>query len=80
VKLGVDVSVFDPCAQVLRHVKSTSSSTVETASGPSFAEDYPSAKRVLVYRGDKRLRIDGVLCIPCAEFLASIVPGRDLPG
>ncbi len=44
-----------------------------------FKADYPQAKTVLVYRGTKRLRVDGVLCIPCAEFLAELRPGRDLP-
>jgi len=45
----------------------------------AFGEDYPEAKRVLAYRGSKRLSIDGVLCLPCEELLAGIVPGRDLP-
>ncbi len=37
------------------------------------------AQRLLVYRGSKRLRIDRVLCLPCDEFLAELVPGRALP-
>ncbi len=45
----------------------------------AFGEDYPEAKRVLVYRGKDRLMKQGVLCLPCAEFLASIKPGVDLP-
>lgn len=46
----------------------------------AFGEDYPQAKRVLVYRGRQRLRTGGVLCLPCDEFLAGIRPGKDLPG
>ncbi|MEQ1631073.1 MAG: ATP-binding protein [Planctomycetota bacterium] len=45
----------------------------------AFHEDYPMAKRVLVYRGRERLRRDGVLCIPLVEFLLQIRPGHELP-
>jgi hypothetical protein len=34
-----------------------------------FAEDYPQSSRFLLYRGDDRIKRDGVLCIPCEEFL-----------
>ncbi|MBM4061978.1 MAG: ATP-binding protein [Planctomycetes bacterium] len=46
----------------------------------AFAEDYPQAQRLLLYRGKERRRVQGVLCMPCAEFLASLVPGKELPG
>jgi predicted AAA+ superfamily ATPase len=45
----------------------------------AFHEDYPQAKRLLLYRGRERLRRDGVLCLPVDEFLAEIVPGEALP-
>ena len=45
----------------------------------AFGEDFPEAKRVLLYRGKQRRKVGGVLCMPCAEFLAGMVPGRDLP-
>lgn len=45
----------------------------------AFGEDYPEAQRLLLYRGKDRRRIGGVLCMPCAEFLAGVVPGKDLP-
>lgn len=45
----------------------------------SFGEDYPEAKRVLLYRGKDRLRLDGILAIPVEDYLRSINPGRDLP-
>jgi predicted AAA+ superfamily ATPase len=44
----------------------------------AFHEDYPQARRALLYRGSRRLRIDGVSCLPCEEFLASFA-GGDLP-
>ena len=45
----------------------------------TFGADYPEAKLRLVYRGTERLDIDGVLCIPCDEYLRRIVPGEELP-
>ncbi|HUG72314.1 MAG TPA: DUF4143 domain-containing protein [Steroidobacteraceae bacterium] len=40
----------------------------------AFAEDYPQSQRYLIYRGNERLRRDGVLCIPCEEFLPALRP------
>lgn len=45
----------------------------------AFREDYPEATLRLLYRGQDRLLIDGILCIPCDEFLRGVIPGRDLP-
>jgi predicted AAA+ superfamily ATPase len=42
----------------------------------SFAEDYPKARLYLLYRGKDRLLQDGVLCIPCEEFLLALKPDR----
>lgn len=44
----------------------------------AFREDYPEAEAAILYRGDERLRIDGVRCIPVEDFLRSVVPGRAL--
>lgn len=40
----------------------------------AFHDDYPEAARILVYRGGERLRMDGVECIPCRDFLLSLRP------
>jgi hypothetical protein len=32
----------------------------------------------LLYRGEESLDIDGIRCIPCAEFLRALVPGKPL--
>lgn len=45
----------------------------------AFRQDYPQCEVVLLYMGKERLRIDGVYCIPCPEFLAALVPGKPLP-
>ena len=38
----------------------------------SFASDYPEARRIMLYRGTERLLLNGVLCIPVAEFLKGL--------
>ena len=42
----------------------------------AFKEDYPEAETRLVYRGRERIKIKGILCVPCAEFLVNMVPGK----
>jgi len=42
----------------------------------NFAEDYPEAKRFMLYRGDERFSRDGVLCMPVEEFLLGLKPGN----
>ena len=44
----------------------------------TFVEDYPEAKALFLYRGKDRLLIDGVLCLPCEEFLRGVVPDKPL--
>ena len=40
----------------------------------SFASDYPQSQRYLLYRGTERLKRDGVLCLPCEDFLKALRP------
>ena len=42
----------------------------------AFAADYPAATPVLLYRGPRRIRERGVLCLPCAPFLRALTPER----
>jgi predicted AAA+ superfamily ATPase len=42
----------------------------------AFAEDYPQAELFLLYRGERRAKIDGVLCMPVEEFLRELTPGK----
>jgi predicted AAA+ superfamily ATPase len=44
----------------------------------AFGEDYPEARRVLIYRGRERLRQAGTLCLPATDFLRSLDPRRAL--
>jgi len=45
----------------------------------AFLEDHPKARACLLYGGRERLRIAGVPCIPCSQFLLGLSPGKDLP-
>lgn len=38
----------------------------------AFGEDYPGAKRFLLYRGSERLVRDGISIVPCADFLLGL--------
>lgn len=40
----------------------------------AFRKDYPEAEVCLLYRGQERLKIKNVLCLPCNEFLKNLTP------
>jgi len=42
----------------------------------AFKQDYPQSRAYLVYRGKERLMKDGILCLPCEEFLLALQPQR----
>lgn len=44
----------------------------------TFAADYPECEPVLLYRGNERLRIEGIWCIPGEEFLRQLRPSHGL--
>lgn len=44
----------------------------------TFKEDYPEAQLMLLYRGKERLIKNGVLCLPCEEFLLGLYPNEPL--
>ena len=44
----------------------------------SFQQDYPQSKAYLLYRGEDRLMKNGILCLPCSEFLSRLQPGQSL--
>jgi len=44
----------------------------------TFLEDYPQAQACLLYGGHERLRINGIPCLPCDEFLRQIVPNTPI--
>jgi predicted AAA+ superfamily ATPase len=44
----------------------------------SFVDDYPESRPILLYRGAERLSIEGILCVPCEDFLRQLTPGRGI--
>lgn len=42
----------------------------------AFKQDYPQSHAYFVYRGKERLMKEGILCLPCEEFLLSLQPRR----
>ena len=56
-------------------VKNTDNLSPKDFSGlKSFADDYPEAQRIMLYRGKERLLRNGVMCIPVDEYLKSLKP------
>ncbi|MBN2495387.1 MAG: ATP-binding protein [Deltaproteobacteria bacterium] len=45
----------------------------------AFRKDYPEASAILLYRGPHRRRIADIACIPCQDFLRTLVPSENLP-
>jgi predicted AAA+ superfamily ATPase len=44
----------------------------------SFVADYPECEALLLYRGEDRLRLNDLQCIPVQEFLTQLHPARRL--
>ena len=44
----------------------------------AFREDYPEAQAALLYRGQDRLRVGDLWCLPVDDFLRRVMPGRGL--
>jgi predicted AAA+ superfamily ATPase len=44
----------------------------------TFRQDYPGCTPLFVYRGNEKLLVDNILCVPCETFLKSIVPNQPL--
>lgn len=77
--LEVDIVVYGPTGFWAIEVKnSTKVHSIDTKPLEAFLDDYPMAKGILVYRGKERLSQNGVICIPCEEFLNSMIPNQPL--
>jgi uncharacterized protein len=74
----VDFVVYGPevfWAIEVKHAAKVSSKDVRGLR--AFREDYPEASACLLYMGKERLSLDGILCMPCEEFLAGLQPDRE---
>jgi predicted AAA+ superfamily ATPase len=76
----VDFVVYGPIGFWAIEVKSSATVRPRDLAGlRAFREDYPEAQARLLYRGRERLSIDGIECLPVADYLLNVVPGRALP-
>ena len=75
-KVEVDFVIYGQLGLFALEVKNTSQIRPEDLRGlKAFAQDYPESLRFLLYRGNQRVFRDGILCLPCEEFLKSLIPG-----
>jgi predicted AAA+ superfamily ATPase len=73
----VDFVVYGEDTFLAVEVKSARSvSAKDTAPLAAFLEDYPQARACLLYGGKERLKINGVQCLPCEDFLRRLVPDQ----
>jgi len=76
----VDFVLYGDTTFVAIEVKNSSRVRPEDLRGlRSFGEDYPEARRILLYRGTQRRLVDGVLCMPVDGFLRGLRPDSDVP-
>ena len=72
-QVEVDFVVYGESGLYAIEVKNTRRLRPEDLRGlQGFAEDYPQSRRYFLYRGHERLVCDGILCMPCEEFLLNL--------
>lgn len=76
----VDFVVYGATGLWALEVKNAARVRAEDRRGlTAFRQDYPNSRCVLLYRGNERLKVEDVLCLPVDEFLKSLRPGQPLP-
>ncbi len=76
-KLEVDFVIYGDREFHAVEVKNSAHVKPEDLRGlVNFGEDYPECKRWLLYRGRERFVQDGVLCLPCEDFLRHLIPNK----
>jgi len=75
----VDIVVYGPLGFWALEVKNaTKVHSIDTKPLEAFLVDYPMAKGILLYRGKDRLTQNGILCLPCDEFITRLRPNEPL--
>ncbi|MDP2981361.1 MAG: AAA family ATPase [Candidatus Omnitrophota bacterium] len=73
----VDLIVYGPEVFWAIEVKNTARIRNEDLRAlRSFKEEYPEAELYFLYRGNEKVLIKDILCIPCVEFLNKLKPGH----
>ncbi len=69
----VDFILYGPRGFWAIEVKNNRSvSPKDVSSLKTFCEEYPECTPILLYRGQTRTQVKGILCVPCQEFLLGI--------
>lgn len=50
----------------------------DTKALEEFLKDYPEATAYLLYRGEEKMKLGNVLCLPCEKFLRYLEPNKTL--
>jgi uncharacterized protein len=75
----VDFVVYGPDGLWAIEVKNTRKIRPDDLRGlRSFKEEYPQSEGILLYRGEDRLLTEGILCVPCEDFLIKLYPDQKL--
>ena len=75
--LEVDFVVYGPDEFWAIEVKNAARIRPEDLRGlRAFGDEYPEARRLLLYRGDDRRVTDDILCLPATDFLRNLHPAR----
>ena len=75
--LEVDFVLYGPDQFWAVEVKNASRIRPENLRGlRAFGDEYPEARRLLLYRGEDRRVTDDILCLPTADFLRNLHPAR----
>ncbi len=75
----VDFVVYGTTGLWALEVKNTARVRPEDRRGlAAFRQDYPASRCVLLHRGKERLSVDGVVCAPVDQFLATLRPDRPI--
>jgi predicted AAA+ superfamily ATPase len=75
----VDFVVYGPSGLWALEVKNTAMIRPADLRGlKSFRDEYPESSVILLYRGRERMLRDGILCLPCGDFLLRLFPDKTI--
>ena len=75
----VDFVVYGPRGLWALEVKNTATIRPADLRGlKSFRDEYPESSVILLYRGRERMLREGILCLPCGDFLTRLLPDKTI--
>ena len=77
--LEVDFIIYGEIGFYALEVKKSNSVKSQDLRGlREFKKDYPESFAMLLYGGNERILKDGILCVPIADFLLNLRPGKSI--